>query len=246
MKKVVKKNQIIVTSLAIMIAVAGFLNYTGTKITVQDLARITGNDETEEEYELDDNGELSETSASGSALVGDAEETNYQTYEDYLASEDYADFQDMDYAETSANTTDTADADEITEVPGEAVLTNTAAVDFAAEAKLNREQIRSKNKELLNEVINNTNISEESKQEAIKTMVSLTDIAEKENAAEMLLSAKGFENAVVSISDGNVDVVIAQSDLDAASVAQIQDVVKRKTGIPAENIVITPANGAEE
>ncbi|MDE6516258.1 MAG: SpoIIIAH-like family protein [Acetatifactor sp.] len=39
-------------------------------------------------------------------------------------------------------------------------------------------------------------------------MVQMTVIAENEAAAEILLEAKGFSNAVVTINDGAVDVVV--------------------------------------
>ena len=68
-----------------------------------------------------------------------------------------------------------------TGTPGEAVLTG--ASDFAAQAKLSREQVRSQNKAELQEIIGNIDISEEKKQEAINTMVSMTELAEKEAAA---------------------------------------------------------------
>ena len=133
------------------------------------------------------------------------------------------------------------------EEPGEAVLANssTAGVSIAAEAKLTREQLRSKNKETLLEVINNTNISDAQKQEAIDSMVELTDIAEREAAAEILLEAKGFEDVVVSITDDQADVVVNMTDVDEAGRAQIEDIVKRKTGISGENIIITPVAAQE-
>ena len=71
-------------------------------------------------------------------------------------------------------------------------------------------------------------------------MLELTDISERETGAETLLAAKGFEDVVVSISDSKVDVVVNQSEISDAQRAQIEDVVTRKTGIPPENIIITP------
>ena len=110
---------------------------------------------------------------------------------------------------------------------------------FAAQAKLTREQVRSKNKETLLEIINNENVTEEQKQNAVNDMTALTENAEKEAAAELLLESKGFAGAVVSITDGSVDVVIGQSEITDAQRAQIEDIVKRKTEISGENIVIT-------
>ena len=89
------------------------------------------------------------------------------------------------------------------------------------------------------EIINNTNIAEEQKQEAIDGMIELTDVAEKETAAEILLEAKGFEDVVVSITDDMVDVVVNTAELTEAQRAQIEDIVVRKTGMNPEAIVIS-------
>ena len=55
-----------------------------------------------------------------------------------------------------------------------------------------------------------------------------------------MLQAKGFQNAVVSINDGNADVVVDANGLTEQQIAQIEDIVRRKTGIEADKIVITP------
>ena len=75
-------------------------------------------------------------------------------------------------------------------------------------------------------IVNSDAVSEKQKQEAIDTMVQMTGIAEMENAAETVLKTKGFENAVVSITDGMVDVVLGRTFITDAERAQIEDVVK--------------------
>ena len=208
MKKNIKKNQVIITSLAILIAVAGYLNFADVDLGFKD----------------------KETSTDSSSIL---EEVDYDlTDETALLDENGA-----DGSETGE------EADE-TGTPGEAVLTG--ASNFAAQAKLSREQVRSQNKADLQEIINNTDIGDEQKQEAVNTMVAMTDIAEKEAAAELLLEAKGVENAVVNLTGETADIVVPDSELDDAQRAQIEDIVKRKTGIAAENIVITPLNEGEE
>lgn len=190
MKHIVKKNQIIITALAIVIAVAGYLNYSGNQ--------------------------LQETISQNAVL------------EDQILQE---------------NGIDTADTDEITQTPGEAVLTSLTGASFSAEAKLTREQLRAQNKETLMEVINNELIDEAQKQNAIDSITSLTEQAEREAAAELLLDAKGFEGSVVSITDNSADVVINMAEITDAQRAQIEDIVKRKTQVAGENIVITPVSG---
>ena len=73
----------------------------------------------------------------------------------------------------------------------------------------------------------------------------MTEITEKENAAETLLQAKGFVDPVVSITDEKVDVVINAVSITDPERAQIEDIVKRKTEIGAEGIVITLMDLAE-
>ena len=163
MKKVIKKNQVIITSLAILIAVAGYLNFADVDLGVKD----------------------KEASTDSSSILEDA-----------------------GYDLTDSENTST---------PGEAVLTGTDS--FAAQARISREQTRSQNK---------------------------ADLQDKEAAAELLLEAKGFEDVIVNLTGETADVVVPEEELSQAQRAQIEDIVKRKTGIAPENIVITPLNQSEE
>ena len=211
MKTSFKKNQLIITALAVMIAIAGYLKYSDSMI---------------------DSEQLAATSTSGDEVIAQEE-----IEMDISAEDIYATTGITEEAEVLEDTTDVADTE-----PGDAVLTSTdmASYSFASEAKLNRDQTRAKNTESLLEIINSEVVSESQKQAAIDQMLELTDISERETGAETLLAAKGFEDVVVSISDTKVDVVINQSEISDAQRAQIEDVITRKTGIPPENIVITP------
>lgn len=126
--------------------------------------------------------------------------------------------------------------------PGETVLTGAAVevTDYAAEVKFNREQVRSKNKESLLAIINDSALTDKQKEKAVEEMVDITKLAEKEADAEMLLEAKGFKDVVVSIGEDSCDVVLDMGDATDAKRAQVEDIVKRKTGVTADKIVITP------
>lgn len=128
--------------------------------------------------------------------------------------------------------------------PGESIFTGTIidASNYAAAVKLNREQVRAKNQEALLSIINNDQLSDKTKQDAIDKMVLMTSWAQKEADAEMLLEAKGFTNVVVSISEDCCDVVLDMGEVTDAKRAQVEDVVKRKTGVEADKIIITPIN----
>ncbi len=255
-----KRNQIMITALAIMIAVAGYLNFAGTKAGQEQLASADAQNAGEEDMTalLDlseedivsdiDSGDVSDIDS----LDSDQEAAAVDNYLDESMTADAAlsgeveadvavaaegiDEASAELAQEEASVSDSG-------VPGEAVFTSSTGISSLAGAKLQKEQTRARNKETLLDIINNENISEEQKQDAINGMINLTDMAEKETAAEILLEAKGFTDVVVSISGTSVDVVVNASTLTDAQRAQIEDIVTRKTGITPENIIISPVSG---
>ena len=100
--------------------------------------------------------------------------------------------------------------------------------------------MRAENKETLQAIIDNTNLSDAEKQDAVDQMVRITEIAEQEAAIETLMSSKGFSESVVSLDNDSADIVVKADELTDANRAQIEDIVTRKTDIAPENIVITP------
>lgn len=242
-----------ITALAIMIAVAGYLNFAGTKIEEEELVSADAAVSGEELTALLDLSE-EDIAADIYSLDPAAEE---------LAVENFLD-EDMQILDTSrisvaSELMDEEEAEGLTdtgidvsvqdaevldgETPGEAVYTSSAGLSVLSGARLLKEQTRAKNKETLLEIINNANIPEAQKQEAVTDMIELTQRAERESAAEILLEAKGFESAVVTITEETADVVVGLQTLTDAQCAQIEDIVARKTGIAAYNIVINPLTG---
>lgn len=204
MKRIFKKNQIIIAALAVMIAAAGYLNYSGRLFNDKDKTVETNSELASQE--------LLDISEEDLAAAGDIESQDSEAQGD----------------------------GKVEGTPGEAVLTSGEASAVVAEAKVTREQVRAKNKESLQEIIDNDKLSEEQKSDAVAQMVAMTDLMEKEVAAETLLASKGFSEAVVSLSEDSADVVVNAKELSDASRAQIEDIITRKTGVAAENIVITP------
>ena len=217
MKRLFRKNQIIITSLAIMIVIAGYLNFTADQTKP-----------VKKEAESQTAEKLQAENIQAEEAAADAEA-------------DITSFPDEDLASVSAQAETVTD----TETPegekvGEAVLTSSASAGaFSASAKLNREQVRSRNEASLLEIINNTEILEDMKADAIASINQLTDRAEKELDAEILLDAKGFKDSVVSINDDSVDVIIGAASITEEQRAQIEDIVTRKTERNVSDIVIT-------
>ncbi len=260
-KKILRKNQIMITALAVMIAVAGYLNFAGTKIGEEDFISVDGSSELtydisdEDMYAIslreDTDGEIQDyASAAGENTDIASLDTDDVTITDnYLSSDmnavsdsalDTTAAGDPSAADVLAANTDESGATVIEqEIPGEAVFTSASGVSTLAGAKLLKEQTRAQNKESLLEIIQSEELTEEAKKEAINSMIALTETAQKESDAQMLLEAKGFAQTVVSISGDKADVMVEAANLTESQTAQILDIVQRKTDIVPENIIIT-------
>ena len=196
MKKGSHKNQIIITTLALLLAVVGYISY-------------------------------------------DNRDT-FMNAKDVLSTEIEAVNGEADTQVSDEVALETDSTEEILNA-GETVLTSasTESEECVAQVKLGREQVRSKNKEALQKIIDDAGVSEEEKKCAVDAMVKLTENAQMEEDAQMMLEAKGFKNAVVSLSDDCCDVIVGKEDVTDEKRAQIEVIIKRKTNIGASNIVIS-------
>lgn len=199
---VIKRNQVVVTALAVMIAAAGYLNFQESRSSEGKQTAL----------QLTEEGDVT-------ALV------------DYSALPDDA----ADSTETDPITAETTG-------DGAAVYVSAHSENasaYFAEAKLNREQSRAKEKDILTEMLNNQNITEEQKNKCAESMLTLQERIEKESAAEAMLQSKGFSEVYVRMDDETVDVVVNRESLTEQELAQIEDIVQRKTGMAADKIRIS-------
>ena len=115
-------------------------------------------------------------------------------------------------------------------------------VSSFADFRTERERVRTQELTSIDSIINNENTDTQTLAEAQKMKLELTDTMEKELLIEGLLKAKGFEDAVITISDTTVNVIVKQKDLTKQQVAQVLEIVLREAGdISAENVKISEA-----
>jgi stage III sporulation protein AH len=291
MKNIFKKNQIIITALAIMICIAGYLSFTNddkkkdadSVATVtdgqEDADAITGTEDAdlaedtadaEDAADAEDTADITdaaeETDAADAEDVSDDKDADADTGNDEDAAavdeEDTQtadaedgetvpvesesgteDISDEDILNTANDVTDTGELDlnDDDTTPGEAVLASTTLdAGYFSSAKITREQMRSRNRETLMMIIESPDVSDAEKKAATDSLIQLTNIAEKENSIEILLQAKGFDEAVVSIDDGDVEVIVNAESITEQQTAIIEDLVTRKADVTVDHITITP------
>ncbi|MCI7100293.1 MAG: SpoIIIAH-like family protein [Lachnospiraceae bacterium] len=205
MKKLRRKNQLILTLLAVMIAVAGYLTYLPSR---EESVPAMGEQE-------------------NSALMDISEE-------DVLAE---------NVALEQAQNTETVQSGETGAQPGEAVLTLSEQVEnMMAEAQLSRQQVRTRNEDTLNSIMNNENLSEKQREAAADNLMTMTKNAEKEANIQSALTAKGISQTLVTISESGVEVLVGSSSITDTQRAQIEDTVKREADVEISDIVISLMN----
>lgn len=271
-KNIFKKNQIIIVALAIMIAVAGYLNFSRDKTKEKELedaaSTAVGDDlfanlegESYSDYaDISDEDDLASSEAINDDLLvvndpvttegnlvskgKDDAATSGKAEDDKVVDATKNDDKKTDDKKTEDKKTDASDKEAAKDVettaPGEAILASTTiSSSYFSTAKLTREQTRAKNKANLLDIISDKNTSQDLKDEASAALLELNSISDKESSTEILLEAKGFSGAVVSIVEESVDVIVNSPALTDQDMAIIEDVVMRKTGAKAKNIVIT-------
>ena len=209
----VKRNQVVVTALAVMIAVAGYLNFTESKSSGQ-IDSVDLNDPTSYEALLNDDGSI--------ATIADDTDTD-----------------GLEFA-LGGDGIQSDESQQVYDDTGAAIYVSTTPDTYFVQAKLDREQARASQKDMLTEMINNTNVDEAKKQECADNLLEIQQRIEKETAAEVMIESKGFSEVYVRIDDDTVDVVVNKSELSDSELAQIMDIVTRKTGMKESQVRISP------
>lgn len=219
--KMLKKNQIIIYVIALMLVTAGYLNYT----TNNETATIQTGGSEEELMEMANIGDaqlvssnelLSENNTTENA-ISNAITTNEMSS---LGSQDSTTNTVNNTVETSANNT-------------------TSDVDYFATSKLERDKMYSQMIETYEKILNSNNSSETQKQSATEEITKINNTKNSIMICENLFKTKGFENCVIFVNGSSISVIIGKESLSKEEVAQIQNIITREMNAKAENIHIS-------
>ena len=103
---------------------------------------------------------------------------------------------------------------------------------------IKREKSRDEAKEMLEDIIKNPATTEEGRKQAEQEMINMAKAIKQEADCEMLLKQKGFENAVVTITDNSASINVNIKDIMSTEIAQITEIVSSVSGIGADRIKI--------
>lgn len=115
-----------------------------------------------------------------------------------------------------------------------------AQSDPMASFRLEREQLRARQEAQLNDIIHAPGGDDAIAQEARRQLLAMLEHARAESALEGVLRSRGFEDALVSVSDAAANVLIRGDGPTRAESAVILDLVMRQTGLTGGNVKIIP------
>ena len=103
-----------------------------------------------------------------------------------------------------------------------------------------REQLRRRRQAELNDIIHDAKTDAETLALAQRQLMAQLSAEDAEVRLEGLLGVRGFDGAVVSVSEGAVNVLIHRETITRQETAVILDLALRETGVSGGNVKIIP------
>lgn len=263
MKKILKKNQVVISVIAIMLIAAGYMNYTtNVKATLDtaafadsekygDLGDATlvsssnvnettagetnGNQEKDETKESTQQNENRENvnEQNQNEQKEEVNSSNYSKENLSQNSEKNTNGQKENNAESGEN-----NSENTVQTSGN-TSNNIAGNQYFTESKLERDKMYSQMLESYQTILQNTTIPDSQKEISQNEIKKINETKNAIMITENLIKNKGFEDVIIFVNGESINVIIKALDLNQEQVAQIQNIVAREMKTEIENIHIS-------
>ena len=230
--KTLKKNQIVVFVIGLMVIAAGYLNFTNT----------------ERNNTLETSSQTQETNTVEIAGIGDAKLVSANTAESNAIEPNNSIAEEENAIEEENENNNEQEADNEASTDENTIGTDTQIIDTNAEtistdeyftnSRLERNTMYSQQIENYQDILSNTNVSEAQKKIAQE---EITRINKEQNAimiAENLIKTKGIEDLVIFVNEESINVIVKGDELEKEEIAQIQNIVTRELEADIGNVHI--------
>lgn len=235
MKKILKKNQIMIYIIALMLMTAGYLNYTtnqensletsiqmeakdDTRLADIGDAKLVNGEVVNEQNNNNTNGNQNTTSNNTENIVKNEEKNNTNiTQENSNIENNNSKITENQIIETST----------------------TSNNDYFTKSKLERDTMYSQMIETYEKVLNSSNSLETQKQSATQEITKINNIKNSIMICENLIKTKGFENNIIFVNGDSISIIIGTQEIKQEEVAQIQNIISREMKAEIENIHIS-------
>lgn len=217
--KLLKKNQIIIYVIALMLVVAGYLNFT----TSDDLKSAVQTSSTEEEL-------------AKMANIGDAQlvSSNVVPEEEIFEEE----VENTIVNNVADNSTNSVINEETVYTNNEVTKDNKDNDEYFSKSKLERDKMYSQMLETYEKVLSSNNSLETQKQSASEEIKKINNTKNSIMICENLILIKGFDDCVIFVNGNSINVIVEEDELSVEEVAKIQNIISREMNAQIENIHI--------
>lgn len=222
MKQILKKNQIIISVIAIMLIAAGYMNYTSNEKRALETAVLTDS----EKY----------------AGIGDATLVSANVTDNNDAQNITDDSTNEDEIKSNEQNTENKENDKNTvqnEVNTSTTVTETSGDQYFAELRLERDKMYSQMLESYQKILSNSQISETQKEISENEIKKINDTRNAIMIAENLIKNKGFQDLIIFINGDSISIIVKAKELKEEQIAQIQNIISRELKGEIENIHIS-------
>ncbi len=223
--KFLKKNQVIIYVTALMLVVAGYMNFTANG----DLKSAVQTASSEEE--LDKMANIGDAQLVSSNVVSE----NQESVLNEINAKNESTNETLDTENVSTTNGEKNQGNAI-ETSGKASSNND---DYFSTSKLERDTMYSQMLETYENILNSSNSLETQKQSATEEIKKINDMKNSIMICENLIKTKGFENSIIFVNGESISVVVKDEQLTTEKVAQIQNIISREMSAKIENIHIS-------
>lgn len=210
MMKIIKKNQLTILVLALMLVTAGYLNYNSNQ-TVTTEGKI--------------------------ASIGDATLVSSNVVERKENNTVQNNTTENNIAETNT-TNNTASEDKMNNTVTTNTEATEISKDYYTSSRLERENMYSEMLESYQKILDSSNTTSKQKEAAQEEIKKINDIKNAIMISENLIKTKGFEDCLVYSNDDSINVIIKKEKLSKEDTAQIQSIIAREMNAKIANIHI--------
>ena len=223
--KNLKKNQVVIFVIALMLVTAGYLNFSNQEKLKENLIPTSSVADSEE------------MAAIGDATLVNANEVTNEEVRGNVTNNIIDNTQNTNTQNTIQSNTEAADSSSnLEDVQENTSQTNS---NYFTQSKIDRDNMYSQMLENYQKILETDNLEADEKTIAQEEIKKINDEKNAIMIAENLIKTKGFEDVILFVNNGNVSAIIKTDKLDENEVAQIQNIITRELQVEVTKINVS-------
>lgn len=210
-----KKNQVVIFVIALMLVTAGYLNFTNQQNMKQNLLPTSS---------LADSEQMASIGDAKLVSANQAQENNVKNQNNTQVKNEIKNNTNEIKSENNQNNTNTS---------------NNLDSTYFTQSRLDRDNMYSQTLENYQKILETDNLTADEKSNAQKEIKRINNEKNAIMIAENLIKTKGFEDVILFVNNGNVSVIIKADKLDENKISQIQNIITRELNVKVNKINVS-------